>query len=288
MKFKNLGNMTEARWTACSRSSSTYKKNGHFRAFWSTFNESVNLMASKEVVIESMWSPAVALLVAQGVNCRYAFPKEGMRGWCSAQGDPEARHRREARRGYDYLNWMYEGYLGALIMRQGYYIANGTSLPKWLQVQPCEVDRKACVHAGGVRLLVQRQACRARPPGHHRTRRRHQEGPDPRRRLVHQALLQVHRLELVLHRERVPGEEVQRVPQRLGRWRRKPSDRHRRGRRAPPPPPLDETGFDLEVGSRRCSPAARSPWTTSTCTSTTASTSSCSARRAAARRRRSG
>ena len=46
-------------------------------------------MASKEVVIESMWSPAVALLVAQGVNCRYAFPKEGMRGWCSAQGIPK-------------------------------------------------------------------------------------------------------------------------------------------------------------------------------------------------------
>ena len=46
-------------------------------------------MASKEVVIESMWSPAVALLVAQGVNCRYAFPKEGMRGWCSATGIPK-------------------------------------------------------------------------------------------------------------------------------------------------------------------------------------------------------
>ena len=36
------------------------------------FDESVNLMASNEVVLESMWSPAVALLVAQGLNVRYA------------------------------------------------------------------------------------------------------------------------------------------------------------------------------------------------------------------------
>jgi putative spermidine/putrescine transport system substrate-binding protein len=133
MKFKNLGNMTRAEMDRLFKILSTYKKNGHFRAFWSTFNESVNLMASKEVVIESMWSPAVALLVAQGVNCRYAFPKEGMRGWCSAQGIPKHVTGEKLDAAYAYLNWMYEGYLGALIMRQGYYIANGTSLPKWLQ-----------------------------------------------------------------------------------------------------------------------------------------------------------
>ena len=35
------------------------KKGGHFRSFWSNFDQSVNLMASGEVVIQSMWSPAV-------------------------------------------------------------------------------------------------------------------------------------------------------------------------------------------------------------------------------------
>jgi putative spermidine/putrescine transport system substrate-binding protein len=34
------------------------KKAGQFRALWKDFNESVNLMASGEVVIQSMWSPA--------------------------------------------------------------------------------------------------------------------------------------------------------------------------------------------------------------------------------------
>jgi putative spermidine/putrescine transport system substrate-binding protein len=133
MKFKDLGNMTRAEMDRLFSILGRYKKNGHFRAFWSTFNESVNLMASKEVVIESMWSPAVALLVAQGVNCRYAFPKEGMRGWCSAQGIPKHVTGDKLNAVYSYLNWMYEGFLGALIMRQGYYIANGRNLPAWLR-----------------------------------------------------------------------------------------------------------------------------------------------------------
>jgi putative spermidine/putrescine transport system substrate-binding protein len=133
MKFKDLGNMTRAEMDRLFKILAKYKKNGHFRAFWSTFNESVNLMASKEVVIESMWSPAVALLVAQGVNCRYAFPKEGMRGWCSAQGIPKHVTGEKLQAAYSYLNWMYEGFLGALIMRQGYYVANGKDLPKWLR-----------------------------------------------------------------------------------------------------------------------------------------------------------
>lgn len=133
MKFQNLGNMTRAEMDRLFKILGTYKKAGHFRAFWSTFNESVNLMASKEVVIESMWSPAVALLVAQGVNCRYAFPKEGMRGWCSAQGIPKHVTGQKLDAVYRYFNWMYEGFLGALIMRQGYYIANGKQLPAWLK-----------------------------------------------------------------------------------------------------------------------------------------------------------
>jgi putative spermidine/putrescine transport system substrate-binding protein len=110
-----------------------YKKQGQFRAFWSTFNESVNLMSSKEVVIESMWSPAVALLTAQGVNVRFAAPPEGFRGWTSAQGiSASVKDPAKLQACYDYLNWMYDGWLGAAIMRQGYYIGNGSQLRSWI------------------------------------------------------------------------------------------------------------------------------------------------------------
>jgi putative spermidine/putrescine transport system substrate-binding protein len=132
MNFGDLGNMTIPEIDALTKILISYKKKGHFRAFWSTFNESVNLMASKEVVIESMWSPAVALLVAQGVPVKYAKPPEGMRGWCSCQAIPKQVTGSKLTAVYDYLNWMYNGFLGALIMRQGYYIANGKTLLNWI------------------------------------------------------------------------------------------------------------------------------------------------------------
>jgi len=133
-KPKDMGNMTPAEIDRVIKVATKYKKQGQFRAYWANFNESVNLMASKEVVIESMWSPAVALLVAQGVNVKYAAPPTGFRGWCSSQGiaahvasDPE-----KLQACYDYLNWMYNGWLGATIMRQGYYIGNGPTLRRWI------------------------------------------------------------------------------------------------------------------------------------------------------------
>lgn len=134
MKFGNIGNQTKKEMDSLFKILTKYKKAGHFRAFWGTFEESVNMMQAGEVVIESMWSPAVALLTALGVNCRYAAPKEGFRGWCSATGIPKHVGADSAKlaAAYGYINWMYSGYLGALIMRQGYYIANGPDVLPWI------------------------------------------------------------------------------------------------------------------------------------------------------------
>ena len=57
------------------------KKAGQFRAFWTTFDQSVNLMASGEVVIQSMWSPAVTAVRTRGIPCSYTPLKEGYRAW---------------------------------------------------------------------------------------------------------------------------------------------------------------------------------------------------------------
>ena len=108
---KDMGNMTKAEIDRVVKIATTYKKAGQFRAYWANFNESVNLMASKEVVVESMWSPAVALLVAQGINVKYAAPPTGFRGWCSAQGIAAhvAEDPAKLAACYAYLNWMYNG-----------------------------------------------------------------------------------------------------------------------------------------------------------------------------------
>jgi putative spermidine/putrescine transport system substrate-binding protein len=137
MRFKDIGNMTRAEIDRVVKIATRYKKQGQFRAYWANFNESVNLMASKEVVVESMWSPAVALLVAQGVNVKYAAPPTGFRGWCSSQGIAThvASDPAKLQACYDYLNWMYDGWLGATIMRQGYYIGNGKTLLNWIKTK---------------------------------------------------------------------------------------------------------------------------------------------------------
>jgi putative spermidine/putrescine transport system substrate-binding protein len=136
-KPKDMGNMTKAEIDRVVKIATTYKKAGQFRAYWANFNESVNLMASKEVVVESMWSPAVALLVAQGINVKYAAPPTGFRGWCSANGIAKhvASDPAKLQACYDYLNWMYTGWLGATIMRQGYYIGNGKTLLNWINTK---------------------------------------------------------------------------------------------------------------------------------------------------------
>jgi len=108
MHFKDLGNMTKPEIDGLIKILIGYKKKGQFRAFWSTFNESVNLMSSKEVVIESMWSPAVALLVAQGVPVRYAYPPTGMRGWVGNQAIPTHVTGDKLDAVYKYLNWTNE------------------------------------------------------------------------------------------------------------------------------------------------------------------------------------
>ena len=59
LKYGDKGNPTQDELSDTIGKLIELKKGGHFRALWNTFDESVNLMASGEVVIQSMWSPAV-------------------------------------------------------------------------------------------------------------------------------------------------------------------------------------------------------------------------------------
>ncbi len=81
MTFVDKGNMTKAEIDELTKILISLKKAGQFRGFWATFDESVNFMSSGEVLVESMWAPAVSLLQAQNFPVRYAAPKEGYRGW---------------------------------------------------------------------------------------------------------------------------------------------------------------------------------------------------------------
>ena len=121
LRYADKGNMTRGEIDKTIETLIALKKAGHFRALWNTFDESVNFMAAGEVVLQSMWSPAVTVVRTRGIACNYQALKEGYRGW--GNGMALASHlvglEREA--AYEYLNWYLSGFAGAFIARQGYY-----------------------------------------------------------------------------------------------------------------------------------------------------------------------
>lgn len=130
--YADRGNLTREEITATIDKLIELKRDGHWRALWNTFDESVNLMASGEVVIQSMWSPAVTAVRTQGVECIYQPLSEGYRGW--GNGLALMNHvdglKRDA--AYEYLNWYLSGWVGGFIAKQGYYISIPENAKKFL------------------------------------------------------------------------------------------------------------------------------------------------------------
>ena len=151
MKYGDKGNMTKAEIDKTIDFLIKTKKDGQFRAFWKTFNESVNLMASGEVVIQSMWSPAVTAVRAKGIPCTYQPLKEGYRAWGGGLGAAKHLQGAQLDAAYDYINWYLSGWVGAFLNRQGYYsavleTAKANMTPDewgfWMEGKPAQDDIK--------------------------------------------------------------------------------------------------------------------------------------------------
>ena len=122
-RYEDMGNMTTDEIDKTIAFLIENKKAGQFRALWKEFNESVNLMASGEVVIQSMWSPAVTKVRQQGIPCKYQPLKEGYRAWAAGLGIPNHVDGRMLDACYEFVNWFLSGWAGAFLNRQGYYTA---------------------------------------------------------------------------------------------------------------------------------------------------------------------
>ncbi len=148
-KYVDKGNMTKAEIDKTIDFLIKTKKDGQFRAFWKTFDKSVNLMASGEVVIQSMWSPAVAAVRSKGVPCIYQPLKEGYRAWGGGLALAKHLSGTQLDAAYDYINWYMSGWVGAFLNRQGYYsavleTAKANMTPDewgfWMEGKPAQKD----------------------------------------------------------------------------------------------------------------------------------------------------
>ncbi|MFJ1310267.1 PotD/PotF family extracellular solute-binding protein [Agrobacterium sp. P15N1-A] len=165
IKYADKGNMTKEEIDKTIDFLIKAKKDGQFRAFWKSFDESVNLMASGEVIIQSMWSPAVAAVRSKGIACKYQPLKEGYRSWGGGLG--LAKHLSGAKldAAYEYINWYTSGWVGAYLNRQGYYSAAMETAKEhmsadewgyWVEGKPAQgdiiaPDGKVMEKAGAVR-----------------------------------------------------------------------------------------------------------------------------------------
>jgi putative spermidine/putrescine transport system substrate-binding protein len=135
--YGNKGNMTRKEIDFTIDRLIELKKQGHFRATWTTFDQSVQLMAAGEVIIQSMWSPAVAAVRVKGMPCVYApvnlkGSKEGYRGWCNGMALMKHLSGKKLDAAYEYLNWYLSGWQGAFVARYGYYSPVPTTAKKLL------------------------------------------------------------------------------------------------------------------------------------------------------------
>jgi putative spermidine/putrescine transport system substrate-binding protein len=124
MEFNDIGNLSRKEIDKLFEILIGYKESGHFRGVWNSVPHSVELMATNQVDIQSMFSPGVASLKGAGVPCIYAAPKEGYRAWYGVMSLSSQSKGKERDGAYRYMNWWLSGWAGAFIARQGYYISN--------------------------------------------------------------------------------------------------------------------------------------------------------------------
>ena len=148
-KYPDKGNMTKAEIDMTIGVLTEAKKAGQFRAFWKDFNESVNLMASGETVIQSMWSPAVTAVRSKGIPCVFQPLKEGYRSWASGFCMSKGTTPKQQEWIYEFVNWYLSGWAGAYLNRQGYYSAVLSTAKAnmepyewayWMEGKPAEKD----------------------------------------------------------------------------------------------------------------------------------------------------
>jgi len=107
------------------------KKAGQFRVIWSSFEQAVNLLVSREVYVMDAWEPMVFAAKKQGVKAVYAAPKEGYLLWAMAAyivKNPK-RPAEQEKATYDLLDFMLGGWYGAKITLTRGYLTNPGAVP---------------------------------------------------------------------------------------------------------------------------------------------------------------
>jgi putative spermidine/putrescine transport system substrate-binding protein len=128
--IKNPDDMTAAEFKTVVDFLIEKKRAGQFRTLWSSFEQAVNLIVSKEVHVIDCWEPMVSAAEAKGVKSVYAQPKEGYLLWAMAAyivRNPR-RTPEQTKAMYALLDFMQGPWYGAKITLTRSYMTNSQAV----------------------------------------------------------------------------------------------------------------------------------------------------------------
>lgn len=123
LQFSDISNLTIAEIDALMALLEDRRRQGYFCATWRNATEAAALVHEDRVSVQSMWSPVYGHMGKMAETFVESAPIEGYRAWHG--GASLSRHLEGAQLdiGYEYLNWWLDGYAGAVMARQGYYMS---------------------------------------------------------------------------------------------------------------------------------------------------------------------
>lgn len=115
VKIKDPSNMTPAEAHATVDFLIHRKKAGQFRTLWQSWQESLDLLGSKEVLAIGCWEPAIRALNAEGKDVAYAHTIEGYNKWMYGFYVPahDVGNHSMMNEVYRFINFFYSGYYNA-------------------------------------------------------------------------------------------------------------------------------------------------------------------------------
>ncbi|TVQ54072.1 MAG: ABC transporter [Rhodobacteraceae bacterium] len=123
MAAADLGDLTLEEIEALTDRLAALVAEGHFRCVWADEAEAVAAMREGPA-IGSLWWSGLTALRAEARAVEMVTPREGYRGWFGGLALSVHLDGWALDAAYDYLNWWLDGRAGALMARNGAYMAN--------------------------------------------------------------------------------------------------------------------------------------------------------------------
>lgn len=128
MRPANLADLTLEEVDTLVDHLSRYRAAGQFHSVWTDEAEAVEAMMEGPPMLGSLWWSGAIQLKAKGVPVRMVSPVEGCRGWFGGLALSVHLNGRERDAAYEYLNWWLDGWPGAILARNGAYMANHSAV----------------------------------------------------------------------------------------------------------------------------------------------------------------